>query len=533
MTSNPSGPSMINSPLLLNNQNNYFGTANVATVGLTPGINYQLTFTGQDGVNEPQTCLSNLMVTAQLFPPVTNIQFNNDDGPVILAPGVSTGTISWADPLHADMCTASTTSIPSGQNVTPPWTGTVSNTGGSLSVSGIQPNVAYTFRLICTGPGGTSADSVQVSTTPVPVTVDLKCQGPGDFTPQDHCTIVEGDSVVLTWDSDFAESCSIDHGIGNVPLDKTDPGINTGNLYADITYTITCINGWSSDNDPSNITVTLLPNPPLPPASVSVLDGSCNNITVTWTHSGTPAATNFRVDHQIAASPTQIDPSAWQNLTPGLLSGTARSFLHNNPPAHDNYYRVIAYNGSVQSAPSNIAGPAGLTICEGEIDSSDKDLIKVGNVNRPAKKDCSIDSEYLPPPNGAFLAGETATFKINVCNTGNDEITNVSVFDYRLENLSNPRNFVYDPGTCEPLVNPVVINGNTFTATLNNVPGRSVCSVTFDATITAPGGPASSLYRFYNNAEIRYNNGLTFPLYSAHHPFRVGSGTPNRDETAP
>lgn len=103
MSSNPAGPTMTNSPLVLSSAA-YTGIANVATAGVAIG-NYTLTFTGAVGGSTMQ-CPSNLTIvpdwgTVELF-------FDGSPGPTTPTPPEGdSGELTWTTQGSIDFCTPS------------------------------------------------------------------------------------------------------------------------------------------------------------------------------------------------------------------------------------------------------------------------------------------------------------------------------------------------------------------------------------------------------------------------------------------
>jgi hypothetical protein len=123
---------------------------------------------------------------------------------------------------------------------------------GTVPLSGsttVSPAETTTYTITATGPGGTSTDSVTVTVAPPPEpTVTISA---------DPETIQEGASSTLSWTSDNATSCSIDQGIGTVPLS----GSTTVSPAETTTYTITATGPGGTATDSVTVTVTPTPTP--------------------------------------------------------------------------------------------------------------------------------------------------------------------------------------------------------------------------------------------------------------------------------
>jgi len=119
------------------------------------------------------------------------------------------------------------------------WTSTNANScvasgdwSGSKPTSGDEylskPRGTYTFILTCTGRGGRASDSVTVKVIQVP-----KCTFTANPT-----SIIPPQSSTLSWECIYADSCSIDQGVGSVnnPVSGTKQVRPTKTT----TYTLTC-----------------------------------------------------------------------------------------------------------------------------------------------------------------------------------------------------------------------------------------------------------------------------------------------------
>jgi uncharacterized repeat protein (TIGR01451 family) len=450
MASNPAGPAMTNSPLVLDPGNSYAGVATVSTSGLTPG-RYALTFSASGA---SVTCPAEVVVNGGTQVEVTS------NLAIYMAPDVN---------FAVNGSTSAT--IAANTPVTLTWTTVSTNTGN------------FCF------PSGSAAGNWTSSNRP---------STPGSV----H-------SFTTT----------------NLP---------SGNY----TFSIYCEGYAGVITQQRSVTVTAS-DPPSAPTNVNAANApTCGQIQVTWTSGGTPP-NYFEVYHQVSASnpPTggwgspiaTITYSDFVNQTPNIYP-----FRHTNPSANNNYYmvRAISTTGGA-SSNSSIAGPAAPQACAANISTSDKDVISLqrgqATINSigDAADDCSSVSEvYKLPNNGLFRTGDVVTFQINVCNTGNQTLTGVSITD-TLANLSNPTSFSFS-GNCGSVAGT---SGNTITMDLVDIAPNGVCAVTFKATITAPSGPAA-LYRFQNVAAIASDQ-ASLTAYTPPYLFQIGGGVPVRNETQP
>jgi uncharacterized repeat protein (TIGR01451 family) len=156
--------------------------------------------------------------------------------------------------------TANPSSIQSGQSSTLTWTSNNATScsaswslGSSVSTSGskvVFPGSTTTYNITCSNGSGSASDSATVSVTNTPVnnpTVNLTA---------DDTTIDSGDSTILRWNSNNADTCTASGGSngwsGNRNLSGT---FGTGALTSDRTYSITCSNGSGSASDSVTVRV--------------------------------------------------------------------------------------------------------------------------------------------------------------------------------------------------------------------------------------------------------------------------------------
>ena len=90
-----------------------------------------------------------------------------------------------------------------------------------------KPSGNYSFTLTCTGPGGSASDTKNVRVIQVP-----KCS----FTANPGSIILPASST-LSWSCEYANSCSIDQGIGSV---SSVSGTKVVRPSVSTTYTLTC-----------------------------------------------------------------------------------------------------------------------------------------------------------------------------------------------------------------------------------------------------------------------------------------------------
>jgi uncharacterized protein YkwD len=227
-------------------------------------------------------------------------------------------TVQFAAPTVE--ISAEPVSILAGTSSTLTWDSTNANTVtisgiGEVSTTGllvVSPTETTTFAITATGPGGTSEASVTVTVTyPQPMVSLSALPNP----------IAIGESATLSWSSTYAESVTIDNGIGSCTLEGSvavSPGITT-------TYTATAtgLGGTST----ASVTVTV--NYPVPTVSLGADPGvilTGEKATLTWSSNHANTAT---IDPGIGTvSPsgsTDVSPTATTTytLTATGLGGTS------------------------------------------------------------------------------------------------------------------------------------------------------------------------------------------------------------------
>jgi len=123
--------------------------------------------------------------------PTVDVKVNGSDGPLSFE-ALAGYTASWTS-TNADSCSASGA-----------WSG-ARPVSGSEGFSDV-PRGTYDYTLTCTGPGGQGSDAVQVTVIQVP-----QCT----FAPNPG-SIILPETATLSWSCQFADSCSVDQGIGSV-----------------------------------------------------------------------------------------------------------------------------------------------------------------------------------------------------------------------------------------------------------------------------------------------------------------------------
>ena len=193
------------------------GTA--STPLLTTSTTFTLTCSGTGGSRS-----RSVIVSVSASPPPTVTLAAN---PTAVASG-SASTLTWSS-TNATSCTASLG-----------WSGT-------KAISGTQSTGAITaatsYRLTCTGSGGSANQTVQVTLLPAPV-VSLTAN---------PTSVASGGTSTLTWSAANATSCAASGGwSGNQPTSGT---ATTAALTSSTSFTLTCVGAGGSGSATTTVTI--------------------------------------------------------------------------------------------------------------------------------------------------------------------------------------------------------------------------------------------------------------------------------------
>jgi hypothetical protein len=157
-------------------------------------------------------------------------------------------------------CYATPTNIIAGESATLNWVSSGATAVniqpgiGAVALSGnypVSPTANTTYTITATGPGGSSATcNIAVTVTPgqMPRIIRFSATPP---------TIHSGDSAMLAWVVDNAQTVSIDNGIGTVTIDGTKSVSPTKST----TYTLTATNTFGSVTAMATVNVVVIPPP--------------------------------------------------------------------------------------------------------------------------------------------------------------------------------------------------------------------------------------------------------------------------------
>ena len=261
---------------------------------------------------------------------------------------------------------------------------------------------------------------------------------------------------------------------------------------------------------------------PTAPVTVNANAGACSEIEVTWNPG---AGHNNSIEYRVYRSTNGID---WSEPIHTIQNNGQPSYSFNDTGlgVGTYYYRVSASVGAGGTpAYSSTAGPVIVTSCAPSLDGSYKRVLGAGT-SVPPHSSCGSPNN-IPLPNGnVYVSGQTVFFEICVRNSGNETLTNVSVSETNSsdQNLENVQ-FVRSSGNCAS-------GSGAGPYTIGNLVGGGVCSIVASARISNPGGPASTLHRFINFANITSST-ISRVVNTLPEVFSVGAGIPDRVETSP
>jgi hypothetical protein len=159
---------------------------------------------------------------------------------------------------------------------------------------------------------------------------------------------------------------------------------------------------------------------------------------------------------------------------------------------------------------------------------SDKDIIAVNGVLNPNASSANSISDI--PSRITFKAGDVVRFKINIFNSGSAPITSASITDSMFHLRATPSPSVSFEGCTGS--SSVAGGGAGFTFRINGaINPNTICSVSFDAIITAPPGVAEGIDRFQNVGVIAGDN-ISHTVKTPFLLFTIGK-VPTKEEVAP
>ncbi len=298
--------------------------------------------------------------------------------------------------------------------------------------------------------------------------------------------------------------------------------VASSNLTSAATFTLQCTNAFGSDTE--SVTVNVRPQSPTGGGGGG--GSACNQIVITWTPVGS-SVDGYRVYRNSSnnfASATNISG----NLTNGT---TASTYTDTTAASSNNYYWVVSYKGSLESAPLNItSSPLGATSCNADINGN-KDITKV-NGTAPSGYLPNAYSNNETPGNVVYNKLDIVTFSVNLPNqvlSGGETASNVLITDTLL-NLRKPTagwnmkigatSLVEETaaGSYCSGTNYTTLAANHFVACgtapnqtlyikVNNIAQGGITSITYNAEIYTTSTQSSS--RFKDSVEINYTSAVS------------------------
>jgi hypothetical protein len=230
-----------------------------------------------------------------------------------------------------------------------------------------------------------------------------------------------------------------------------------------------------------------------------------------------------------------INASAFAPIGPRVTQDgrTKYSYIDGGPfvPNTRYYYAVAAIIGSQYSTlvPSNGVVP---TSCAPSLKLSNKDLVRVNNNSQVPPNACdNLSNIFTLPSRDIFKTGSKVYFNINVCNSGTQDLTGITVREIEAHNLADVK-LVSKLGGC------IISNDGNRQFELRDLPAPSqpgqytVCTLQLSATLSVVSDPPGFLHRFWNRAEINALGLEPKPVTTPPYLFSE-TGTPVRNETAP
>ncbi|MEO7387371.1 MAG: DUF4038 domain-containing protein [Gammaproteobacteria bacterium] len=216
---------------------------------------YTLTCTGAGG---SATKTASVTVTPVVGAPTINLAAN----PSNVLSG-SAANLSWTT-ANAASCTASGG-----------WTGNRA-TSGATGTGNLSSTTGFT--LACTGPGGSSSQTVTVTVTPPAPTVTLSAN---------PTSVASGTSSTLTWSTTNATACTASGGWSGSKA--TSGTASTGAVASTRTFSLTCTGAGGTGGQSTSVTVVPTPIVTLSANPTSVASGGSS--TLTWSTSNATACT--------------------------------------------------------------------------------------------------------------------------------------------------------------------------------------------------------------------------------------------------
>lgn len=229
-------------------------------------------------------------------PPTTDIRANNSSGPITITAGQGV-IVEWCGPNQAPCANANTCTVWGENEITGQWF--VVDAGPHRGGRNQNPMQRTRYHLSCTGPGGSSSDSVLVNVNvPPPPEADIRANGSNG-----PITITSGSNVNIRWCGADAHNCAnatscLMRKNGGL-LRNAVSGTHSEVLNASANYTLSCTNGAGVNvNDSVQVNVSAL-TPPTSPQNQNIacnVTGTLGNFSWTSPASGPPDRYEYRIN---------------------------------------------------------------------------------------------------------------------------------------------------------------------------------------------------------------------------------------------
>lgn len=388
------------------------------------------------------------------------------------------------------------------------------SSGTSVLISTYAGTSPGTYSIVFTGTDGVSCPPITFTVLNPTPDAEIRCDG-----QLTSCTKSAGQSATITWSSAYVTSCDVSHNPPAVDWTGTSGSQSSGSLASSRTYYLNCSGPYG--NVVRSVAVNVIGAIDAP-TNVQGNNGICDQITVTW---GAPASGSSPTNYKIyRRDQGDTGPGSLLYTTP---TNSQFSYTDTTGNIGSFYqYGVSALFGSTES-PTTWAIAIEVTACEAKFDGSYKKIVGAGTAVPSFSRCSGTAGAYDLGTNQLFESDDIVYFEICVINSGNIDLTNVTVTedlpeDQNIENVQ----FVNAENNC-------ATGSGAGPYTIGNMPSTNPdtgCSILVRATISNPGGPASSLNYFTNYAQLASNE-VSFRVNSPPTVFIIGGDVPDRTET--
>jgi uncharacterized repeat protein (TIGR01451 family) len=248
----------------------------------------------------------------------------------------------------------------------------------------------------------------------------------------------------------------------------------------------------------------------------------------------------------------------------GVLAtvGNTDFYIDNTASGNNDYWVEAVGNATPVAANQNTTGttPGASGSCGGgsggpNLTTSDKDIIALNGsqilYSGLPPQSCNASTDVLPS-SISLNSTDVLTFQINLCNTGGQSATSVSVSDTMTNMqqvpgsanwgaLYNGSSLTYDGSANSGLVDHYYVSGTAPNQTLtfklstpaspgNDIPAGSASTLTITGQLIAPQNTGSNIVRFSNSFTANFSSTQTVVRSTPLLPFFRGKGSPTINE---